>query len=839
MSCQPAASQKQQIPYLCPKSQNLTYTLYAEVVLPLPLPRVFSYAVPEEFVSKLQFGIRVEVPFGKNKRYSALVVSLSNTPPEGYKVKPIINILDDEPIIYPVQYQFWKWIAGYYFSTVGEVMNAALPAYLKLSGETNILLSPLYSDNFEHLSEKEYLIASALKNREEFSIDEARKILDQKTVMPIIKKMLDEKIIYLHETLKEKYKPKKVLCVRYAEPYASDSSKLAQAFELTKSAPKQTETLLAYAQLSKTKTDIRKQELYKMANSSAAALNGLVKKGILEIYDKNISRIETYDDDLAQAHPLTAQQTRAIGEIDRHFEEKNTVLLHGVTGSGKTRVYIEKIWEAISNGGQVLYILPEIALTSQIIGRLRQIFGDDIVVYHSRLNNNERVEIWQQVLEGKPIVLSARSGVFLPFQHLKLLIVDEEHDQSFKQFDPAPRYHGRDAGLMLANLFKAKSILGTATPSLETYVNAKNNKYGLVSMPDRFGNIMLPKIFLVDLKKEAKEHKLQSHFSSFLLDEIKATLANKQQVILFQNRRGYAPTLTCNACGWYSECKNCDIGLTYHKYSDNLRCHFCGFHQKLPHACPTCGTQPLTLAGFGTQKIEEELKIFFPQAKTGRMDYDTTGGKTGFERIINAFDAREIEILVGTQMVTKGLDFDNVGLVGIMSADQLLFFPDFRAAERAFQQMTQVSGRAGRKNKRGKVVIQAFQSTHPVIKDVMDGQFETFIQRELAERKAFGYPPYMRLIRLTIKHRQYQNVETGAKLVAHILNRGIKGQVIGPAWHAIPRIRNQYQMTILIKLSRQKGILAHTRSILDQAIVSLKSQKGLSGVRVNVDVDPY
>ena len=817
----------------------MSYSLYAEVVLPLPLPRVFSYAVPEEFVPKLQFGVRVEVPFGKNKRYSALVVDLSNKAPEGYKVKPIINILDDEPIIYPVQYQFWKWIANYYFSTVGQVMNAALPAYLKLSGETNILLSPLFADNFEHLSEKEFLIASALKNREEFSIDEARKILDQKTVMPIIQKMLDEKVIYLHETLKEKYKPKKVLCVRYAEPYLSDSSQLAQAFELTKSAPKQTETLLAYAQLSKTKTDIRKQELYKMANASSASLNGLVKKGILEIYDKNISRIETYDEDLAQAHPLTQQQTRALQEIDTIFKEKNTLLLHGVTGSGKTRVYIEKIWETISNGGQVLYILPEIALTSQIIGRLRQIFGDDIVVYHSRLNNNERVEIWQQVLAGKPIVLSARSGIFLPFQNLELLIVDEEHDQSFKQFDPAPRYHGRDAGLILASLFKAKSILGTATPSLETFLNTKNNKYGLVKMPDRVGNVLMPEVILVDLKKEAKERKLQSHFSSVLLDEIKKTLDNKQQVILFQNRRGYSPTLSCNACGWFSECKNCDIGLTYHKYTDNLRCHFCGYQQKLPQACPTCGTQPLTLAGFGTQKIEEELKIYFPAAKTGRMDYDTTGGKTGFEKIINAFDAREIEILVGTQMVTKGLDFDNVGLVGVMSADQLLFFPDFRATERAFQQMTQVSGRAGRKKKQGKVIIQAFQSNHPVLPDVLSGNYTHFAQREFAEREAFDYPPYSRLIRLTIKHRRYQSVELGAKLVAHILNKSVQGKVIGPAWHPIPRVRNQYQMTILIKLSRQKGILAHTHSILDHAIVSLKSQKGLSGVRVNVDVDPY
>ncbi len=816
----------------------MSYSLYAEVILPLPLPRIFSYAVPEEFVSKLQFGVRVEVPFGKNKRYSALVVSLSNEAPEGYKVKPIYNVLDDDPIIHTTQFKFWKWISQYYFSTVGEVMNAALPAYLKLSGETNILLSPLFEDSIEQLSEKEFLIASALKNRESFSIDEARKILDQKTVLPLINKMLDQKIIYLHEQLKQKYKPKKVLCVRFAQAYKDDSSKLKEAFDLTKSAPKQSETLLAYIQLSQTQTDIRKQELYKLANSSAASLNGLVKKGILEIYDKNISRIANYEQQLTEAHNLTSQQKRALDEITSIFKKKDTLLLHGVTGSGKTRVYVEKIWEAISNGGQVLYLLPEIALTSQIIGRLQKIFGDDIVVYHSRLNNNERVEIWQQVLKGKPIVLSARSGVFLPFQNLQLLIVDEEHDQSFKQYNPAPRYHGRDAGLILASLFKAKTILGTATPSLESFLNTRNKKYGYVSMPERFGNILMPKISLIDLKKESKERKLQSHFSTPLIDAIKKTLEQKQQVILFQNRRGYAPTLNCDACGWYSECKHCDVALTYHKYTDNLRCHFCGYHNKMPSACPTCGTQPLTLAGFGTQKIQEELKIYFPEAKIGRMDYDTTGGKSGFEKIINAFDAREIEILVGTQMVTKGLDFDNVGLVGVMSSDQLLFFPDFRASERGFQQMTQVSGRAGRKKKQGTVLIQGFQCGHPVLQDVVNGNYKNFVKRELAERKAFDYPPYSRLILLTLKHPKYQTVEAAAKLIAHFLNQSIKGKIIGPAWHPVPRVRNKYQMNILIKLSKEKGILPHSQTILTQAIITLKSQKGLSGVRVNVDVDP-
>lgn len=808
------------------------------VVLPLALPKPYTYAVPEEWVAEMQFGIRVEVQFGKNKLYSGLVIAVHDEAPTDHRPKPILAVIDDKPIIEPVQLELWKWLADYYCCTLGEVMNAALPGNMKLASETRIILSPLFDDNFQGLTDKEYLIAEALTLQNELTIDEVRDILNQKTVYPLIKQLLEKKIIYLKEDLKTKYKPKTVAYIRLKEPYASDPGTLQHAFDQTSRSDKQTQALMAYIQLSRKQGAILKQELYNLANVDSSVIRALEKKGILEEYEKVVSRLEAYEDEVEDKNALTEQQKRALQEIHEQWKEKPVVLLQGVTGSGKTRVYVELIQEALNRGEQVLYLLPEIALTTQIVTRLQVIFGDSIAIYHSRLNNNERVELWQSVRNGQPIVLGARSSLFLPFKNLKLIIVDEEHDSSFKQNDPQPRYNGRDAAVFLAHLFDAKTILGTATPSIESYQNARSGKYGFVSMPERFGGIEMPEIIIVDATDEMKKKTLQSHFTSVLIDELKAALERGEQAILFQNRRGYAPTLRCTTCGWHQECIYCDVSLTYHKFHHNLKCHYCGYTSTVPDTCPACGGKQLTMKGFGTEKIEDELKIYLPEAKIGRMDLDTVRSKNAHSKIINDFEEKRLDILVGTQMVTKGLDFENVGIVGVLSADQLLQFPDFRASERAFQLITQVSGRAGRKHKRGKVIIQAFNVAHPVLREVYDNDFSTFFTREITERKAFKYPPYYRLIKITLKHKKPQTLNDGAKLFDQILKAKLGDWVMGPAIPHVSRVRNYYLLDWLIKLERDAKKIRFTKEVIVQAVSTLQTTEGFSGVRVNVDVDP-
>ena len=543
---------------------------------------------------------------------------------------------------------------------------------------------------------------------------------------------------------------------------------------------------------------------------------------------------------MTDAFELAPQQVQALTEIQQHFDQNKVTLLHGVTGSGKTRVYVELMQDAISRGEQVLYLLPEIALTAQIISRLQKIFGDNIAVYHSRLNNNERVEIWNAALEGKSILLGARSALFLPFKKLSLIIIDEEHDPSYKQNDPNPRYNGRDTAVFLGHLHQAKVLLGTATPSLETFQNTKKGKYGLVEMPERFGGLQMPAIKIVDAKDELKKRKLQSHFTSVLIEELKAALERGEQAILFQNRRGYAPTYRCQTCGnWHSECIHCDVSLTFHKFHNKLKCHYCGYQTPLPTSCPACGSKELSLRGFGTEKIEDELKIYLPDAKIGRMDLDTVRSKNAHSKIINDFEERRLDILVGTQMVTKGLDFENVGIVGVLSADQLLQFPDFRASERAFQLMLQVSGRAGRKHKQGKVIIQAFNTTSPVLQEVIENDFLHFYTREIEERQTFKYPPFVRLIRITLKHKKPQVLNDGTKIFAKHLTGKLGDWVIGPAIPYVSRVRGYYVLDIMIKLERNKQKIEFAKTTIADATQLMRKTSGFSGVRVNVDVDPY
>ena len=812
---------------------------YVSVILPLALPKPYTYAVPEALVPEVRFGKRVEVQFGQSKLYTALVIEVHARPPEGYKPKPVLAVVDEEPIINPVQLQLWQWIADYYLCTLGEVMHAALPANLKLASETLITLSPLFDEDYAGLDDKEYLIAEALSIQHEISIGDVRDILQQKTVYPLIRRMLEKRIVYLKEDLKEKYSPKTVASVRLQEPYLSKPELLEEAFELCSRSTRQVEALMAYVQLSRKLEFVRRQDIYQAANVDATVLNALAKKEIFELYDREVSRLGGYEEETVDADHLSEQQLQAISETKDQFKNKNVLLLHGVTGSGKTRIYIELIQEAINRGEQVLYLLPEIALTTQIISRLEKVFGNQIAVYHSRLNNNERVELWNSVLKGKPVVLGARSALFLPFRKLGLIVVDEEHDSSYKQYEPNPRYNARDAAIYLAQLHGAKTLLGTATPSLESYFNAKSKKYGLVAMSERFGGLEMPQIVVADAKQELKERKLQSHFTTALLDELKATLERGEQAILFQNRRGYAPTYRCTTCDWHSECIHCDVSLTYHKFHNNLKCHYCGYTTKLPDACPACGSKTLTLKGFGTEKIEDELKIYLPNAKIGRMDLDTVRGKNAHAKIINDFEEGRIDILVGTQMVTKGLDFERVGVVGVLSADQLLQFPDFRAGERAFQLMLQVSGRAGRKHRQGKVVIQAFNTTHPVIGEVLSHDYPRFFTREMMERQQFKYPPYYRLIRITLRHKTPKVLNDAGLLFEKALKSRLGEWAMGPAVPYVSRVRGYYLLDFMIKTERDARKIRYAKETVLAAIEALYAASGFSGVRVGVDVDPY
>ncbi|MCB9287728.1 MAG: primosomal protein N' [Lewinellaceae bacterium] len=812
---------------------------YVTVILPLAVPKPYTYAVPEHLVAEAVFGKRVEVQFGRSRLYTALVIEQHRRAPEEYRPKPILSVVDDEPIINKMQLQLWQWLADYYLCTLGEVMHAALPANLKLASETRLTLSPLFDEDFDGLDDKEYLIAEALSIQNEISIDDVRGILQQKTVYPLIRRMLEKRIIYLKEDLKAKYKPKTVSCVRLQEPYASHPELLEEAFELCSRSTRQVEALMAYVQLAKKLEFVRRQDIYSKASVDASVLKAMEKKEIFELYEREVSRLGGYEEEIMDADTLAEQQQRALNEIRGHFRDKNVVLLHGVTGSGKTRVYIELIQEAIQKGEQVLYLLPEIALTTQITGRLEKVFGGQIAIYHSRLNNNERVEMWNEVLKGKPAVLGARSALFLPFRKLGLIIVDEEHDNSYKQYDPNPRYNARDAAVYLAHLHGAKALLGTATPSVESYHNAKNGKYGLVEMPERFGGLQLPSVELVDAKRAMQEQKLHSHFTSVLLDELKAALERGEQAILFQNRRGYSPTYRCLTCDWHSECIHCDVSLTYHKFRNALKCHYCGYTTHLPDACPACGSKQLTLKGFGTEKIEDELKIFLPDARVGRMDLETVRGKNAHARLINDFEEGRLDILVGTQMVTKGLDFEKVGIVGVLSADQLLQFPDFRAGERAFQLMLQVSGRAGRKHKQGKVVIQAFNTASPVIREVLDNDYAGFFTREMMERQQFKYPPYYRLIRITLKHKNPKTVNEGAQAFEKMLKGKLGEWAIGPAVPYVGRVRGYYLLDFLVKLPRDAKKIRFAKEVVQESIDRMQQVSGLSGVRVNVDVDPY
>ncbi|HAD13321.1 MAG TPA: primosomal protein N' [Saprospirales bacterium] len=814
-------------------------TMYADIILPLALPkRTYTYSVPESVASLIQPGVRVEVQFGRSKRYSGLVERVHEQAP-GYEVKPILSVLDEVTVVTPQQFRLWDWMADYYCCTLGEVMSAALPGHLKLTSETRLVFNDQHGDNFSDLDDEEYLIAEALQIQHEIEVEDARKILNKKTVFPVIQRLLNKGVLFVREELQEKFKPKKVSALRLAEPYRSQPELLRQVMNDLSGKERQLEILMAYLALEKRQPMVLKQEVLYKADVTEASLNTLIKKGILEKYAREVSRIGGYEDELTEADTLSAQQEKAVQELENlSAKDTRVTLLHGVTGSGKTRVYVELMREAIRNGQQVLYLLPEIGLTTQIIQRLEKVFGNDISVNHSKINTQERVEVWKAAAAGKPVILAARSGLFLPYKQLGLVIVDEEHDPSFKQYDPAPRYHARDTAIYLAGLYGAKTVLGTATPALETWYNVETGKYGLVTMPERFGGLELPEVQTIDLREQMKYRQMQSIFSKPLLENLQRALDNGEQAILFQNRRGYAPMLECEVCGWNAMCRYCDVSLTYHKHTHRLRCHYCGYVQEPVQVCPACGSGKITFKGFGTEKIEDELKLFLPNARIGRMDLDTAGTKSNLSAILNDFEEKRLDILVCTQMVTKGLDFDNVGLVGVLGADGMTKFPDFRSGERAFHLLTQVAGRAGRKNKRGLVLIQAFDPKHPVLKEVLEHDFHTFVQRELQERMTFKYPPFYRLIHLELRHKEPKIVNEAASFYAKALRAKLGDRVLGPVIPNIARIRNYFGQDIMLKLEKSAQVINTAKGLIRHTTEIMLGKPGWGQVQVAVDVDP-
>ncbi len=821
--------------------------MYIDVILPLAVPRTYSYSVPRECVEAVQLGVRVEVQFGRNRLYAAIVLRVRDSAPD-YATKDIVSVLDTTPIIGEPQLKLWQWVADYYCCYLGEVMNAALPSGLRLGSETRILVSETYKNILDEpatlaaleLSDNEYMVVEALAIQGELGIDEITAIVQQKSIQNLIQSLLKKEIIVLKEELQYKYKPKTAPFVQLCTPYSENIGLLVQFLDsLPKIAVVRQRIVLAMIQLHRQNPEFSQKSLCELADCAPAALQGLEKKGIIQITQKVVSRTASYTNDLAPTTPLSTDQIRAIAEIKTAFTAKNTVLLHGVTGSGKTRVYTELIQETIAAGKQVLYLLPEIALTAQLTFRLQKHFGNDIMVYHSRLSGNERVELWREVRNGKPIVLAARSGLFLPYRDLGLIIIDEEHDPSYKQTEPAPRYNARDAAIYLSHIFGAKTLLGTATPSLETYFNVLHKKYGYVRLTQRFGGSQMPEIQLENLQLAHRKKEMKGSFSEVLLQELRTTIADKGQAILFQNRRGYAPSMQCNTCGYAVPCVHCDVSLTYHQYSHSLRCHYCGYQTKPPVSCVACGSATLHPKGFGTEKIEEELQILLPEARIARMDLDTVRGKFALSRLIEQFEEGEIDVLVGTQMVTKGLDFDNVRVVGILSADQLLHYPDFRASERAFQLITQVAGRAGRKLQKGKVVLQALNTDSAVLHEIMTDDATAHYTRELTERHQHHYPPYVRLINIELKHKERNVVAAAADFYAARLRAPLGKQLLGPTEPSIARVRNYFLMQIMIKIDPKIQNLAVIKQLITAAVTALQQQKGFSSVRVNIDVDPY
>lgn len=785
--------------------------------------------------------MRVAVPFGKSKVYTGIVFQVHTEAPIGYETKDIDQILDEEPIVNSLQLEHWQWMASYYMCTLGEVVRAALPGAFLLESETIIKLSAMAVADERKFTDEEFLVYEALQHQSSLHINDVRSILDKRNVVKVIQQLLRKGIVEVEESVVEKYTPRLVRYVRLAKEFSSEAN-LQKLLDSLSRAPKQREVLMTLFMLNaREKKPVSSVLLQKKSNSNATTLKTLIDKGILEEYYIHRDRVNYAGPEGSDTKQLNEAQKTALSEIKENFTKQDVTLLHGVTSSGKTEIYVDLISNLLKSGQQVLYMLPEIALTTQLISRLQEYFGESISVYHSKYTLNERVEVWNNVLHNKPkaqIIIGARSSLFLPFSKLGLIIVDEAHETSYKQFSPAPRYHARDAAIVLGNLHGAKTLLGSATPSLESYYNARAGKYGLVQLTQRYGNVLMPDIELVDIKEKHRKKQMNGHFSDRLLEEMKEVLENGDQVILFQNRRGFSPFVECTTCGTAPQCPNCDVSLTYHQYKNELRCHYCGYHMAMLISCMACGSETLDTKGFGTEQIETEVRSLFPDFVVGRMDQDTTRRKHAHSKLIDAIENREIDIIVGTQMLAKGLDFRNIGLVGVMNADNLLNFPDFRAHERSFQLLQQVAGRAGRTEKRGKVLIQTYNPYHTILQQLSVNDYEGMYKDEAEQRYQYKYPPYYRTIKITLRDRNYNKMQKSAVWFAALLQTKLKENVLGPEAPPVGRIRNLFITNLLVKIPRQQSV-AKTKTFIDKAVRSFNSVKEFSTVKLSIDVDNY
>jgi len=818
---------------------------FVNVILPLPLPALFTYEVPEEFRAEVIPGVRVVVQFGRQKVYSALVTECHHEAPANYEVKEILTVLDELPVVTKQQFKLWRWISEYYQCALGEVMQAALPSALRLESESRITRNPLFNHDTSTLTDHEYLVYEALEFKDELTLKDVSKILSLKHVLPVVRSLVNKNVLLVHEEVEDRYKPRFIDVITSNEDEFSEKKLNDLMNALEKRAPKQLDILLTFFHLKKEMQEeaVPKAMLLKKSGGTSTILNALIKKKVLISTKRQEDRIGVYTGEILPPLALNPYQVQAMRETEHAFENGKVCLLHGVTSSGKTELYIHLIKEQLDAGKQVLYLLPEIALTTQLISRLQKHFGDRLLVYHSRFNEQERVEVWNKILadnlvgnQSSYMVIGARSAVFLPLEKLGLVIVDEEHDSSYKQVDPAPRYNARDAAVVMASFQDAKILLGTATPSMESYFNALSGKYDLVSLDRRHADLEMPDVSIVDMKDARKRKQVSGNFSHALLDELKLVLQEKQQAILFQNRRGFAPYLECNVCSWTPLCTNCDVSLTYHKFKNELRCHYCGFVQATPQKCGDCGDQDIRMKGYGTERIVEDLQVMLPNANIARLDYDTTRSKSGYRDIISSFEEGKVDILVGTQMITKGLDFDKVQLVGILNADSILHYPEFRAHERGFQLLLQVSGRAGRR-KQGKVLIQAYNTDSPVLKYVMKHDFKGFYMHELNERHRFFYPPYCRLVEIRLKHRDEKKIDQLSKELTVELKKMFANRVLGPTIPYVNRVRNLYLRQLMIKLEKTMSVTEVKRS-LQAALEAFKKRPENRALIIQVDVDP-
>lgn len=820
---------------------------FADIILPVPIPRMFTYRIPKTLKPEINLGSRVIVQFGKKKVLTGIIGKVHNKTPQVYEAKPILEVLDVQPSVNPLQIRFWVWMADYYCCHIGEVMHAALPSGLRLSSESKVQLNPNYDRETSKypLDDREEKILAALETSTELSYEDCEKVLGVKTIHPILKSLVIKEAILIFEKVQEKYTPKVETRIRLVQQIAESKSAIGEIFKVLASKPKQESILMKYLRdvpvfhkLHLNEKGVDKTTILE-AGDSESSLKTLIKNGIFESFKVVVNRVAEEEPE-KEAAKLSTSQEAAFVDLKSQFEEKQSVLLHGVTGSGKTEIYIQLIQEVLGSGSQVLLLLPEIALTTQIVSRLKKVFGSQMGVYHSKYSDNERVEVWNGVLSGRfSFVVGVRSSIFLPFDSLGLIIIDEEHESSYKQFDPAPRFQARDAAIMLAYFHQAKTLLGSATPSFESFFNVQQGKYGYVELTNRFGDASMPTYHLSDLGADKRKNLLKLDSTRMMRERIQEALDNQEQVLIFQNRRGYSPYVQCEDCGWTGQCVQCDVSLTYHQYSEELRCHYCGYKEKVPSACPACGSTRISTMGMGTERIEESLSLLFPEARMGRMDLDTTRNKYGYQRLLDEFGAGNLDILVGTQMITKGLDFGRVTVVGIWDGDRILNFPDFRAGERAYQQITQVAGRAGRREKQGQVIIQTRNPETELYNQVIKGDYHEFFRQEMIDRKSFYYPPYVKLIKITTRHTDFKVAEKAALHLHHGMSEiDVKKIVLGPEKGIIARIKNQYQLESLIKLEKSGNSQSIFKAQLSVIFEELNARPEFRSVRFIVDVDP-